>query len=72
MTLKQRLNKLENKLGIKKMYVFEMRDGMDSGAIKDQFCKENGIDRNGGDLFIFIRRFCAKKPFWKFLYEHRI
>jgi len=72
MTLKQRINKLENKLGIKKMFVFELPDGMDSDAIENQFCRGKGINPNQVNLFIFIRRFGNKNQDWKILNEYQL
>jgi len=51
MSIKTRVEKLETRLGIKKMFVFEMPDDMDSDAIEDRFCNENAIDRNQENLF---------------------
>ena len=50
---KNRIKKLEAREGARKMYVFEMKDGLDSGVIAAQFCEENDIDRDEGNLFIF-------------------
>ena len=72
MSIKTRVGKLETRLGIRKMFVFEMPDGMDSDEIESQFCRENGIDQNEGNLFVFIRRFGNQNLDWEFLYEHGI
>jgi len=57
MTIKHRIQKLENKLGINRMYVLEVGYGVDSTLAKSQFCSENGINQDEENLFIFIRKF---------------
>ncbi len=69
MSIKTRVEKLETRLGIKKMFVFEIPDDMDSDAIESQFCRENAVNPDGKNLFIFIRRFGNQSQSWKFLYE---
>ena len=70
MSVKYRLQKLEKQRGgRRKVYVFKMSDGMDTSAIKEEFCKKRGIEPKANDLFIFQRRFCDSERSWKFLHE---
>ena len=67
--LRKRLDKLDGG-GRGKVYVFEMSDGMDSHAIKEEFCREHGIEPKANDLFIFLRRPSNPEPSWEYLYEN--
>ena len=69
--LRKRLDKLDGG-GRGKVYVFEMSDGMDSHAIKEEFCRERGIEPEVNDLFIFLTRFGDTEPSWKYLNESDI
>jgi len=72
-TIKHRLQKLEKEIvGRGKIYTFRMSDGMDTSAIKEEFCKEKGIEPKANDMFIFARIFSFEKPFWEFLHESDI
>ncbi len=66
--LRKRLDKLDGG-GRGKVYVFKMSDGMDSSAIKEEFCRERGIEPKANDLFIFLRRPGDSKPSWKYLHD---
>ncbi len=69
MSVKSRLQKLERKReGKARAYMFEMSDGMDTSTIREEFCKERGIEPNAKDTFIFINSFCKTELKWKFLY----
>lgn len=70
MSVKHRLQKLEKKRGGRgRMYRFEKSYGMDSHAIKEEFCREHGIEPEENDLFIFLINFCDPEPLWKYLDE---
>ena len=71
MTIKHRLQKLEKERGGRgKIYAFTMTYGMDTGAIKEEFCRERGIEPKANDLFIFHTRFSDPEPSWKYLHDN--
>ena len=67
--LRKRLDKLDGG-GRGKVYVIKMSDGMDSSAIKEEFCKERGIEPKANDVFIFLRSFGDPEPSWKYLHDN--
>jgi len=64
--LRKRLDKLDGG-GRGKVYVFKMTDGMDSHAIKEEFCRERGIVPKANDVFIFLRNFGDTEPSWEYI-----
>jgi len=69
--LRKRLDRLDGG-GRGVAYVFEMSDGMDMSAIREEFCRERGIEPKANDMFIFLARFSDPEPSWEYLYESDI
>ncbi len=57
MTIKHRIQKLEARLGIRKMYVFRVDDDVDTDRMVDEHFRANGIDRDQDCIIISARRF---------------
>ena len=64
--LRKRLDKLDGG-GRGKVYVFKMSEGMDTSAIKEEFCKEKGIEPKANDMFIFLINFGDLEPSWEYI-----